>query len=112
MERRDGEVGLGLWRHRAWVAEDAHHLQERQAVPEAGLQGTDMKGRNREVQGRPKQCHRLVSETGAGLQCSSCPNVGPRDSFLSGALGARQTLCHFSVPYGLVRGGYPLPSAE
>lgn len=59
MERRDGEVSLGLWRHRARVAEDAHHLQERQVVPEAGLQGTITKGPDREVQGRPQQCHSL-----------------------------------------------------
>lgn len=29
MQRGDGEVGLGLWRHSARVAKDAHHLQER-----------------------------------------------------------------------------------
>lgn len=63
MERRDGEVGLGLWRHRARVAEDAHHLQERQVVSvylETGrLQGTVTKGPDREVQDRPQQSHSL-----------------------------------------------------
>lgn len=44
VQRGDGEVGLWLWRYCTRVAEDAHHLWERQTVPEAGLQGTITKG--------------------------------------------------------------------
>lgn len=108
MQRGDGEVGLGLWRHRTRVAEDAHHLQERQAVPEAGPQGTSMQGSGH---GSSVSTY-YVRRPRAGL--SNVTALCGRWELISSVFPAQgavsqqelqkhgRHLCHGSVPYGLV----------